>query len=478
MSSPHIGNQRPPGGGGRLGFLGSVTLRFLFGSRGFSEGKSRRGSSFRRVRGGVIGITLSLIPLVVVFVVANGMISGITARYLETGSYHIQLVSRGRAGAETSRIQEEKALEYTQVIGAYREVQGLGLLAGGKGHNGVQIRGIDPQLYEKDRGFRRYMEVNAGEFNLEEPRSIVLGQNVANTLGLEPGDRVRVITARSDGSRGLLPKVSAFTVTGIVSSGYRELDALWVFMSSEDAMSVIPPGEAREIIGIKVMDPFSLDPQAGNLSFIDLPDSSTADRPGETPFIYRFRQGLDTDWRLYTWFDLERSQYMSFITTRNLLLFIMVLIVLVAAVNISSAMIMLVLEKQEEIAVLKAMGMPNSQLMAVFVAAGGITGTIGTVLGLSLGSLAAYNVNGIVRILEYIVNAAGFLKTRLISPRDIYIPFELFNPDFYLSSIPVNLHPADVLIMAGVSIMLSVVMSLLPARRAVRLDPISLLHRH
>lgn len=466
------------GGRGSLSFLSSITLRFLFGSGGFRGGKSRRGSSFRRVRGGVIGITLSLIPLVVVFVVANGMISGITARYLETGSYHIQLVSRGRAGAEASATQVQKALEYPQVIGAYREVQGLGLLAGGKGHNGVQIRGVDPQLYAKDRGFRRYMEVNSGEFNLEERRSIVIGQNVAATLDLETGDRVRVITARSDSSRGLLPKVSSFTVTGIVSSGYRELDALWVFMNSEDAMSVIPPGEAREIIGIKVSDPFSLDPQAGNLSFIDLPGSGIAENQGETPFIYRFRQGLDTDWRLYTWFDLERSQYMSFITTRNLLLFIMVLIVLVAAVNISAAMIMLVLEKQEEIAVLKAMGMRNSQLMTVFVAAGGITGSIGTVLGLTLGSIAAYNVNGIVRILEFIVNAVGFLKTRLISPRDVYIPFELFNPDFYLSSIPVHLHPADVLWMAAVSILLSIIMSLLPARRAVRLDPISLLHRH
>ncbi len=459
----------------QLSLVWKVTLRFLFGRIGDSGSRNRR---FRRVRGGVTGIALSLIPLVVVFVVANGMISGITARFLETGTYHLQLAARGRS---TLSEMGELIGEINRVPGvrsAFPEVQGLALLAGGRGHNGVQVRGIDPAMYGADPGFRRYMHVIEGEFDLATERSILIGENLASTLGISVGDRVRMITARSGTSERSLPRVSRFTVRAVVSSGYRELDALWVFVSAEDALRIIAPGEARELIGIKIDDPFSVEPSAASLGFVQIDTRSEADRDAEPSILEDIRGIIDSNWRLYSWFELERSQYMSFITTRNLLLFIMVLIVLVAAVNISSTMIMLVLEKQEEVAMLKAMGWENKHILEVFILGGGLIGAMGTLTGLSLGVLAAYNVNVIISIMERSINGLGYISTVLFNPGEGYVPLELFNPDFYLSRIPVSIRFFDIAVMAVVSLFLSLTMSVLPARRAVRTKPLELLHRH
>jgi lipoprotein-releasing system permease protein len=470
---------------GRTSLVWQVALRFLFGRR---NDPGSRNYTFRRIRGGVLGIALSLIPLVVVFVVANGMISGITVRFLETGTYHLQLVARGDSDLESMEILSGDIRMLPGVRSAYPEIQGLALLAGGRGHNGVQIRGIDPAMRENDPGFQRYMELIDGDFDLSEGRSLLIGEYLAAQLELAPGDPVRIITTRSDRNARSLPRVSRFTVAGVVSSGYRELDSLWVFMSASDALRIIPPGEAREIIGVKIEDPFSVEPAAGDLGFVNIAGAESGGASGmagedesevsESPILSDIREIIDQNWRVYSWFDLERSQYMSFITTRNLLLFIMVLIVLVAAVNISAAMIMLVLEKQEEIAMLKALGWGRGPILRVFILAGGITGTIGTLIGLSLGTLAAYNVNLIIALIESAINAVGYVSTVLFSPAEGYIPLQLFNPDFYLSSIPVEVKIGDLAIMAGVSVLLSLIMSLLPARRAVKLRPLELLHRH
>jgi lipoprotein-releasing system permease protein len=470
---------------GRTSLVWQVALRFLFGRR---NDPGSRNYTFRRIRGGVLGIALSLIPLVVVFVVANGMISGITVRFLETGTYHLQLVARGDSDLESMEILSGDIRMMPGVRSAYPEIQGLALLAGGRGHNGVQIRGIDPAMRENDPGFQRYMELIDGDFDLSEGRSLLIGEYLAAQLELAPGDPVRIITTQSDRSSRSLPRVSRFTVAGVVSSGYRELDSLWVFMSASDALRIIPPGEAREIIGVKIEDPFSVEPAAGDLGFVNIAGAESGGASGmagedvsevsESPILSDIREIIDQNWRVYSWFDLERSQYMSFITTRNLLLFIMVLIVLVAAVNISAAMIMLVLEKQEEIAMLKALGWGRGPILRVFILAGGMTGTIGTLIGLSLGTLAAYNVNLIIALIESAINAVGYVSTVLFSPAEGYIPLQLFNPDFYLSSIPVEVKIGDLAIMAGVSVLLSLIMSLLPARRAVKLRPLELLHRH
>jgi lipoprotein-releasing system permease protein len=212
---------------GRTSLVWQVALRFLFGRR---NDPGSRNYTFRRIRGGVLGIALSLIPLVVVFVVANGMISGITVRFLETGTYHLQLVARGDSDLESMEILSGDIRMLPGFVRPTRKSR-AGSVGRRPGHNGVQIRGIDPAMRENDPGFQRYMELIDGDFDLSEGRSLLIGEYLAAQLELAPGDPVRIITTRSDRNARSLPRVSRFTVAGVVSSGYRELDSLWVFMS-------------------------------------------------------------------------------------------------------------------------------------------------------------------------------------------------------------------------------------------------------
>lgn len=446
------------------GIIPMLIRSFLFG----------RKFSLRRIRSGVIGIACSLIPLVLIFVVANGMISGITMRFIETGTYHLQLLAR-RPGNEATIPETLADLDAVDgILHAFPEVRGTALLAGGIGHSGAQLRGVDPDIYKLDENFARYLDIVDGDFDLDGERKLLLGENLASQLEIGVGDDVRLITAQT--RERIIPRVSHFTVAGIISSGYRELDSLWIFISETDARRVIPRNELREIIGIKVDSPFTLGSSSQKLLFTQT-DGGATGQSQHGRIFQEIRGRTDEDWRLFTWFDLERGQYQGFITSRNLLLFIFMLIVLVATMNVSSTMIMLVLEKQEEIAILKALGIRNKQIFLVFLVCGGVTGGIGAVIGLSIGALAAYGVNSIVVFLEYIVNGIGYIAALLTSPGELYLPIELFNPEFYLNKVPINLRFSDLLVMALIILLLSVIMTFLPARRAVQLSPLTLLHR-
>ena len=190
----------------------AIARRFLFGGR-------RIRAFSRRVRGGVIGVGLGLVPLVVVLQVADGMIAGITARYLETGSYHIQGVARRAFTPDELDAIVARARAVAGVAVAAPERQGVGLASAADRRTAVTIRAVAPDLFDLDAGLRRYIEVRSGAWDLTTPQSIVLGEQVARRLGVAVGDEVRILTARTLASGRLLPRTSGFVVRGIVSSG-------------------------------------------------------------------------------------------------------------------------------------------------------------------------------------------------------------------------------------------------------------------
>ena len=114
------------------------------------------------------------------------------------------------------------------------------------------------EAWGEDEGLRRYVSVEAGSFDLSGEDNVVLGRALAEDLGVEPGDPVRLLTVRPLEGGAFLPRVSRFTVTGIISTGYQELDQLWVFMPLDRGMRVLPPGSSRQLLGIKITDPYAL----------------------------------------------------------------------------------------------------------------------------------------------------------------------------------------------------------------------------
>ncbi len=425
-----------------------------------------RPGSVRRVRSAVIGIGLSLVPLVLVLQVADGMIRGIAERYVEAGTYHLQ--ASPRFGAE-DRGFDRVSEQLSQIDGvqfARAERRGLGLAYTDEGRAGATVRAVSPRLWDEDGRFREIMELDRGSFDVTD-RKAVLGRDMARRLDVEPGDPVRILTVRSAGDR-FLPRVSTFEVSGIVSSGYQDLDRLWVFVDFERGTRILPDESSSTFVGIKIDDPYGID----NPLF-------SGDGRGQT--IYDdVRAGLPSEWQLSSWFDLERSQYMSFLSTKNLLLFVMFLIVCVASVNIASTLVTMSIEKREELAILKSTGSSAESLRNAFLSAGFLIGVAGTLLGMAVGLALAVQVNELIAVAEYAVNAVVRMRDMLVSPFGIPAvgSVDVISTEFYLERIPITIELSSTLIASVLAIFVATLSAVIPARGAARVRPLEILRRH
>jgi lipoprotein-releasing system permease protein len=401
---------------------------------------------------------LSLIPLVVVLEVADGMIEGITRRYLEVGTYHFQVSLAGEASMDSYRALAEKLRSRAGIVQVILERQGMGLLFTERERGAVTIRGVEPSLYREDENFRKFFKILDGSFDLGSPRAILVGREIAGKLGLQVGDPVKLLSMVSTSLGRSLPRVSSFEVAGIFTTGYQELDKLWTYIPIGTSERVLPGRGSRTFLGIKVKDPFHrIEGQLLALQ-ADLPEGA----------------------RVSSWYDLERANYKSFQTTRALLVFVMALIVAVATINISSSLIMVVIEKNEEIGILKAMGAAPRDISRIFLIAGLCVGAAGVVLGLSLGLAVAVNINSILSGVEVLVNWLVFALRSLAAPFAAVkssAPVRIFNTEFYLEEIPIRIRIIELFTVATASLLLTGLAAFFPARAAARIKPLEVLRK-
>jgi lipoprotein-releasing system permease protein len=412
-----------------------IALRYLWG---------RAHEGGRYLRGAAAGIAISLVPIIVTLIVADGMIRGIIDRYIELGTGHLQVFSI--LNSEDKEITIEKIKENEKVRGVWAEQKGMGILAGRNGRTGVTVRAIESSFWEDPAG-ARYLEIIDGEQKPQTDRDVMLGETLAVDIGVKVGDTVRLMTVRTGENERLLPRSASFTVRGILSCGYNEIDALWCIVSSEGGLRVLSPDQSSENFIVKIDDPYK----------------NTDNVMRELYF------SLGSGYSVYTWKDLLRSQYSSYESTRQLLLFIMALIVIVAAVNVSSATSMLVLERQRDIAVLKFSGANISGVTEVFLMGSFLTGLFGGILGIALGLLIGVNINFLIRSLE---KALSFFSG-LFNGGEI----KILDPDFYLETIPIIIYFGAVILIGLFAIFCSVLSSWIPAYRAGKLKPMELLRK-
>ncbi|MFA6506019.1 MAG: FtsX-like permease family protein [Treponemataceae bacterium] len=425
---------------GRVVFF--ISLRYLLG-RGKEGGRYLRGAAF--------GIAISLVPIIVTLVVADGMIRGITERYLELGSYHIQASDR--------RVGGEPATELSAVVacpgvrGAWPERQGLGILVGSSGKSGANIRAVTSDFL-RDRGTARFLKAVSGTADFSSDKDALLGEELARKIGAGVGDTVRLMTARTTLEGRTIPRVSAFTVRGIVSSGYRELDALWLFVPYEAGKKALSPEASRAFIGIKLDDPYK----------------------GVETVSAALNGVLPRGFATYTWYELQRSQYQSYESTRQLLLFIMALVVVVAAVNVASATSMLAVERRRDIAILKGYGADPRDTTRIFLFCSFLTGALGSFLGLAAGLLAALNVNALIHGVEFLLGILARTGSFFSGSAAGAAP-RLLDPAYYLETIPVSVDWNALLLIAVGTTVCSVLAAWAPAHRAGKTRPLEILRK-
>ena len=433
---------------------------FLITSRIIKPKDSVLTNARKSLIGAIFCIALSLIPLTVVLVVTDGMIEGITNRIVGLSSFHMQAAQiRNFSDTETNMLVLEEVAssikEHPEVINTYIERQGTVLAAGKTGRSGATVRAVEPKLFTENKAFTQYLKVIEGEINFSSKKSCVIGKKIAELLGLSVGDTIRLISTKTMGGGKIIPKISTFNVEAIVSSGYQEIDALWVFIPLETGFEYLSSAASTICIGIETTDPFA------------------------DTFYFTAREienNLSLGFSLYTWKELNSSQYENFASTKLMLLFVMLLIVLVASVNISSALVMLVMEKRKDIAILKSLGASNGGIGFSFVITGGVAGFIGTIIGVPLGLLFSLNINSIIAFIEKIINTFTKLLYYIKDGKN-YVPISLLDPAYYLETIPVIIPWKEVGIIALGTIVLSILVSIIPASKAAKEKPLNIIRK-
>lgn len=414
----------------------------IFFSRAKSAGDSKESSHGRRsIAGAIATIALSLVPLVAVISVGNGMYRGITGRLIALNSQDIQVsVDRKSPYAKNYRQLVEASEKLGEVYGvkkAWPEFRGMALAVGALAQGervGAFVRGVVPEFMEST-GFTSYFDVTEGSAVLEGIQDAVLGQKIAELLGVHPGDRVNLISVVLKGN-SLVPRVKVFTVRGIVSSGYQEMDALWFFVSAESALNAVSRDSFTCVIGLETLNPYlrKLQDVMARVSQQVYEDDD-------------FENSYCLDWM-----DANMDKLENLESTKALLVVVMILIIIVAAVNISSAVLMTGLERRKEVAVLKSTGATDGGICLAFTAVGAFASVAGILLGLPFGIIISVFANPLIKGIEHVVNFFTWGNKIM-----------LLDPAYYLQKIPVYIPWGELGLIAALTLVLSVIMALIPA---------------
>lgn len=417
-----------------------------------------RGGTARYLRGAVAGIALSLVPLIVVMEVSTGMIDGIMARLLEVGTYHLQVSLPPDTPLPDLLRMAASVASIHDVTAAVPERQGTGMLVGASGAAGVALRCVPADVFQRDGGFRSIVTITAGTGDLSRDDGILLSAALAGTLGVSPGGTVSVLTTYGGDMSGP-PRLTPLRVTGIYETGYQELDQSLAYVSLAAATRLLSPRASRTLLGVKVRDPFS------NLA----------------PVAKAVSEAAGGGARVASWDQIEYARLASFRTTKALLLFIMALVVVVASVNVSSSVLMIIFERRHDLGILKSVGAGPRSLSAAFLFAGFSTGLLGAVGGIAAGLLVAVNINAVIAGLEWVVNHAlvfaSLVRSTIDPSAGAFAPFTVFNSAYYLKIIPIRIEPGEVIAAAVATLLLSALASYLPASRAARTRPLEILRK-
>ena len=446
-----------------------MMLSLIFALRFIGIGSRKSHSNARlSLLGASFGIGISIIPLVVVLIVSDGMIAGIAMRTIELGTGQIQVIDMQPSSyfpncenelALKTRIKKEIKDPY--FVNAWVQREGQGLLIGKKARSGGVIRAIEKDFFTNNEKAKSLINVIDGSLSLEAENSIILGTKIAEKLSLSVGDTCRLITLRESSSGKTIPKLTVFKVMGIISSGYQELDALWIFIPLSKGIEILSNTSSMNSLIISTEDPFNQSKLNNFLS--DL----------ETKIL--FWDKLPSTFTSYTWMQLNKATFYSFTTTKNLILFIVFLITLVASINIAQALVMLVMERKHEIAILKANGASPQFITMCFLSAGLITSFLGLIIGMPIGILISIHVNTILSTLEKIINYFYYYASIFLG--NTYSEIHLLDPSYYLETIPISLNFYELYFVAIITLLLSVVVSLLPSIKAGKEKPLTIMRK-
>ncbi len=385
----------------------------------------------------VLGVMIGVMTLNVVMAVMTGFEETLRDRLLGINA-HVALVKSGDQLRDYERLLEQ-VRKTKGVVAASPSIYGQVMLTSGPRVSGVVVRGVDPDRVNQVVDIERYIkEGNLQSLKQPQPLQVqgrtillpgvIIGIRLANQLGVFLGSPIQVVSPLgSPTAIGVIPKVRRFVVVGIFDSGMSEIDSTLVYMNLSDAQKFFELGNAVTNIEIRVQDVYHA-------------QSVAQDIQRQLGFPY-----LTEDWsrlwpNLFSALRLEKTVYFL----------VLLLMVLIGAFNIISTLIMVVMEKRKDIAILQSMGASRNSIRRIFLIKGCVIGVVGTLLGVVLGLAICVLIQ----------------KYRFIElPKDVFL----------ISTVPVRIYLSNFLLVGLASLVVCLLASIYPARQAAKLDPVEII---
>jgi lipoprotein-releasing system permease protein len=397
-------------------------------SRKRAQGRNRFISFISLVS--MLGIALGVAALITVLSVMNGFQEELRTRILGVAS-HAQVSSVTGQLANWQQVAEA-ATHNPSVLATAPFVQAQSMLGYDQNVRGALVRGVLPAEEERVADFTRYMR--EGRLEALEPGAfnIILGRELAQALRVGPGDKVTLIAPQGLVTpAAVLPRVKQFTVAGIFEAGMFEFDSGLALIHLRDAQVLYRLGDDVTGVRLKLDDLFSA-PRVVRQLAVDYPP----------------------DILLSDWTRSHANFFRAVALEKTMMTIILFLIVMVAAFNIVSTLVMVVQEKYADIAILRTLGASPTSILAIFVLQGAIIGLVGLVAGVVGGIALASNLDVVIPALEAVFHTTLWNK-------EIY----------YIDEMPSKVLGSDILLITSVSFALTVFATWYPSRRAARVNP-------
>jgi lipoprotein-releasing system permease protein len=383
----------------------------------------------------IIGIALGVATLILVTSLMNGIRAEMTSRFIGLDG-HITIYSNARAFSDYQPAVDAIAA-MPEVASVTPKVTGQVMVTASGAAIGAQAI-AQPWDSLRERTLIT-SNITAGSLDgIREEAGVVLGESLARNLRVEVGDSVNLISPQGRATiAGFIPRMKAYPVVGTVKLGMHALDSSLVIMPFTEAQNYFllanPEGGDGAVSNLEVM-------------------LKNVDDAARVAMDLRIKLGQRA--LVYDWQQSNASVFAALKVQRNVMVIILALIILVAAFNIISSLVMLVKEKGRDIAVLRTMGASRMSVMRIFMAAGTWIGVVGTAAGVVLGLLLAAYLEDVQKLIEKLIGQEILVE-------NIY----------FLSTLPTKTDPREVVVIILLALLLSFLATIYPARRASRLDP-------
>ncbi len=395
---------------------------FIIAFRYLKSRKRHKSVSFNTITS-IGGVALGVMALIIVLSVMSGFHEDLHKKILGANSHIIALSFNGTISDYMNLT--EKIGNVPDVDAASPFVLGQVMISNKRNARGVLLRGVIPEMEMRTTDFTKYIKHGDMSSLSEAANGIIIGKELAGNIGIGLNSTVNIISPVGEiGPLGMIPKTKVFHVVAIFEIGMYEYDSSLVITSMKSAQEFFDLGDRATGIEVKVRDVY----RAADLK-------------------NKIHEELSYPYYLKDWMEMNKNLFSALKLEKLTMFVILTLIILVAAFNIVSTLIMNVMEKEREIAILKTMGAGNRGIMLIFMVQGLMAGLIGTIIGLTCGIAACY-----------ILETYQFISL----PGDVY----------YLSHLPVKMNLPDIALVSFSAIVISLLSTIYPSYRAAKLNPI------